>query len=112
MTRPNYMALDKRCRELAAVVAGIELSMGLAPGALRNTAIAAESLERLSQTGAIDAALVTQNLTLHDAIKRLRVHYPVKLTSGTLFDQLLELIEVVLERADTAAKPARGPIES
>lgn len=98
----KYNALRQRCEELAGIVAGIEIGLGLAEGSLRSQTQAAKTMEEFMDRGKIDSQQVERNMAMHSMVSRLSARYGAPLGGSTLFDQLAELVEAVLERGEVS----------
>jgi hypothetical protein len=94
----RYPAVVARCEELSGIVAGIEIGLGLAPGSLDTAAKATQAMETFMARGVINPAAVERNAALHSMVSRLSERYPAPLAGSTLFDQLAELVESVLQK--------------
>lgn len=98
----RYSALKERCEQLSGIVAGIEIGLGLAEGSLRSQAQAAVTMEEFMDQGKIDSQQVERNMAMHSMVSRLSARYGAPLGGSTLFDQLAELVEAVLERGEVS----------
>lgn len=98
----RYSALKERCEQLSGIVAGIEIGLGLPEGALKSQVQAAMAMEELMNQGKVDSGQVERNMAMHSMVKRLSARYGAPLGGSTLFDQLAELVEAVLERDEVS----------